>query len=399
MHSIPTLIIGGGTAGAALSCALAGRGAGAGVSIVDVDLFGTHGSNASSAGGVHCLFPDALDVRLALESVEFYRRRSASIGYREQGSLWLCDEDSLTRARAWLAVAGPLGIAADLPSISELRDRFPLLGDLSDIAGAVLTSPGGFLSPHKLRVHYLNRAQAGGVSLMDGWQVVAVAGEHAPFRVGLKRVAPRSVRKVLTGPLDSAADLVVEAGRVVNAAGPWSARVAALYGGTLPVRAGSRQIVMLRQPAVDLQSLPVCIDGPQNLAFRGGEFDRKPCVMAGGESADRDDRIDFSTRPYAEAMEGRLVRRIPALAGAELLRTWSSHDDASTDGRPVIGPVPGRDGLFNFNGLSVRQTSVAHALAEGLAGWMTAGRWQPDLPLDELTEWRFAPHAAPALGR
>src|SRR5437899_2273107 len=68
MHLIPTLIIGGGLAGASLACALAERGLGGNVTIVDVDLFGRYGSSATSAGGVQALSPHSLETRLALRS-------------------------------------------------------------------------------------------------------------------------------------------------------------------------------------------------------------------------------------------------------------------------------------------------------------------------------------------
>src|SRR5438309_529660 len=132
MHSIPTLIIGGGTAGASVACALAERGAGAGVTIVDVDLFGRFGSSASSAGGVNSLFPDPLDVRLAVESMAFLRSIASKIDYHEQGSLWLCGAETLDRAVRWVETARPLGVQADVLTPAATRERFPVLEDLLD---------------------------------------------------------------------------------------------------------------------------------------------------------------------------------------------------------------------------------------------------------------------------
>lgn len=395
MHSIPTLIIGGGTAGASVACALAERGAGAGVAIVDVDLFGRFGSSASSAGGVNCLFPDPLDVQLAVESIAFFRSIASKVDYREQGSLWLCGPQALDRARRWIETAKALGIEAEVLTPAATRERFPVLEDLSGVEGAVLTHEGGFVSTHKLRMHYLNHAQAGGVELMDHWQAVRIEGDGPPFRVTLRQVGPRWVKRALTDGADKGAELMVAAERIVNAAGPWSPRVAQTYGRTLPIEPESRQMFLVAaKPDVDFGSLPVIIDGPQDIALRAGEFDRKPAVLVTGSSSAG--RIDYAQQTYQSDVELRLVRRVPKMAGASQCRAWVAYDDYSADRRAIVGPVPGRSGLFNFNGLSARQTSTAHAMARAMAERLVTGRWPQGLNLDELSEARFAKAEIPA---
>ncbi|HEY2585413.1 MAG TPA: FAD-dependent oxidoreductase [Tepidisphaeraceae bacterium] len=389
MHSIPTLIIGGGTAGASVACALAELGAGVGVTIVDVDLFGRLGSSASSAGGVNCLFADSLDVRLAVESIAFFRSLASKIDYHEQGSLWLCGPETLGRARQWVETARPLGVEADVLAPAATRERFPLLDDLSDVAGAVLTHAGGFVSPHRLRIHYLNRAQAGGVELMDHWQVVRIEGNAPPYRVTLRQVGPRSVKRALTDGAEKGDELPIAAERIINAAGPWSSRIAEIYGRRLPIAPESRQMFLVAaKPGVDLRPLPVFIDAPQDIAFRYGEFDRKPALLVTGSSSAG--RIDYAQQTYQSAVEPKLIKRAPNMAGADVYRAWVAYDDYSADRRAIVGPVPGLPGLFNFNGLSARQTSTAPAMARAMAERLITGRWPDGLNLDELSEARFA---------
>lgn len=397
MHSIPTLIIGGGTAGASVACALAERGAGAGVTIVDVDLFGRFGSSASSAGGVNCLFPDPLDVRLAVESIGFFRSAASKIDYHEQGSLWLCGPQTLARARQSIDTSRPLGVEADVLAPAATRERFPFLDDLADVEGAILTHAGGFVSTHKLRIHYLNHAQAGGVELMDHWQVVAIEGAASPYRVTLRQVTARSVKRALTEGVEKGSELTIAGERIINAAGPWSPRVAEMYGSRLPIAPESRQMFLVAaHPEVDLRPFPVVIDAPQDIAFRYGEFDRKPAVLVTGSSLAG--RIDYAQQTYQSAVEPRLIKRVPKMAGAGLYRAWVAYDDYSADRRAIVGPVPGRAGLFNFNGLSARQTSTAHAMARAMAELLTTGRWPDALDLDEMGEARFrqSPSAATA---
>jgi glycine/D-amino acid oxidase-like deaminating enzyme len=397
MHSIPTLIIGGGTAGASVACALAEHGAGAGVTIVDVDLFGRFGSSASSAGGVNCLFADPLDVRLAVESMAFFRSIASKIDYHEQGSVWLCGPETLARARQSVETARSLGVEADVLTPAATREQFPILEDLSDVEGTVFTHAGGFVSTHRLRIHYLDHAQAGGVALMDHWQVARIEGGASPFRVTLRQIGPRSVKRALTEGVVKGDELTIAAERIINAAGPWSPRVAEMYDRRLPIAPESRQMFLVAPKfEVDLRPLPVFIDAPQDIAFRYGEFDRKPAVLVTGSSSAG--RIDFAKQTYQNTVERKLIQRLPKMNGADVYRAWVAYDDYSADRRAIVGPVPGLRGLFNFNGLSARQTSTAHAMARAMAELLITGHWPDGLNLDELSEARFAqpPSAAGA---
>ena len=63
----------------------------------------------------------------------------------------------------------------------RLREKFGVLDDLSDVAGVTFTPFDGRFSPHRLRMHYLDHAQAGGVQVLDRWEVVAIEGSAEPW--------------------------------------------------------------------------------------------------------------------------------------------------------------------------------------------------------------------------
>src|SRR5438876_5533796 len=112
-------------------------------------------------------------------------------------------------------------------------------------------------------MHCLEHAQGGGEQILGRWEVVAIEGTKAPYVVRMLKVSPRKVKRVLSdaaaddekAPFDVAQgsrqasvreELVVCSRRIVNAAGPWSTKIARLYGRELPVAPLPRQVYLLR---------------------------------------------------------------------------------------------------------------------------------------------------------
>ena len=406
MHAIPVLIIGGGIAGTSLACSLAERQAGNGVSIVDVDFSGKYGSSHLNGGGVRATFAEPLNIQLSLASLKYYRQVAGLVDFRQRGYLWMYDSKLWEQAREFLPRIRSYGLPVDELSPAELKRKYPILGDVSDLGGATLTPQDGRLSPHKLWVHYLNKAQAGGVEILDRLQVVAIEGDRAPFRVTLRRVKPRLTKKVLTDGVAATVtasvttkaepgdELTVEAGVLVNAAGPWAPEIARLYGRELPVTALPRQVFLLRHPTVDLEPLPFFIDYPQEIYFRHLERDRKSLTLVSWSDPNEPHRIDFSYHSdayYREHVEPRLVKRIPAMRDAELAGGWVGHYEMSPDKGAIMGPVPGRVGLFNYNGLSAHGVMQSRGLGDALATFLVNNRWPIGLNLEPLQEGRFEP--------
>ena len=189
-------------------------------------------------------------------------------------------------------------------------------------------------------------------------------------------------------------ELVVRAQRVVNAAGPWCSKIAKLYGDELPVAPLPRQVYLLKHAAVNLEPLPFFLDYPQDIYFRYYERDRQPCTLVSWSDPDEQSRIDFTNhgQAYYEAhVKPRLVKRIAALADAELVGGWVGHYELSPDKGAIIGPVPGREGLHNYNGLSAHGVMQSRALGDALAEFLVRGAWPAEMNLDGLSASRFGP--------
>jgi sarcosine oxidase subunit beta len=402
MHTIDTLIIGGGIAGASLACSLAERDSGAGVAIVDVDLWGKYGSSELNGGGVRCTFEEPINIRISLASTRYYLEHADKFDFRQRGYFWMYDDELWEQSKRFLPLVRSFGLPVEELSREQVKQKFPILEDVSDLAGATFTPFDGRLSPHRLRMHYLDHAQRGGVQVLDRWEVVGIEGTCCPYTVRMRRVNPRSIKRILTDQKTDAAkrqaaaedELIVRANKVINAAGPWAPEIAKLYGRELPVTPLPRQVYLLRHPSVDLEPLPFFLDYPQDIYFRHYERDRKPCTLVSWSDPDEPTRVDFTSHGveyYEQHVKPRLTKRIAKLAEAELVGGWVGHYELSPDKGAIIGPVPDRPGLYNYSGLSAHGVMQSRALGEALAHHLLTKSWPAELDLEELGEARFGP--------
>jgi sarcosine oxidase subunit beta len=165
-----------------------------------------------------------------------------------------------------------------------------------------------------------------------------------------------------------------------------------MYGKQLPVTAMARQVFLLRHEDVNLESSPFFIDYPQDIYFRHIERDRRPLTLVSWSDPNEPRQIDFAHRGetyYREHVQPRLVKRIARLADAELANGWAGHYELTPDKSAIVGPVPGREGLFNLNGLSAHGVMQSRALGYAMATLLKTGKWPVDMNLDELNESRF----------
>jgi glycine/D-amino acid oxidase-like deaminating enzyme len=188
--------------------------------------------------------------------------------------------------------------------------------------------------------------------------------------------------------------MVISARRLVNAAGPWAPRVAKLYGGELPITPLPRQVYLLEHPQIDLEPLPFFIDYPQEIYFRHYERDRKPCTLVSWSDPKEHAGISFDYHGdnyYQQHVAPRLSKRIAAMRDAKLVGGWVGHYELTPDKGAIVGPVPKRNGIFNYNGLSAHGVMQSWGLGDAMAQLLTSGNWPADLNLDELREDRFGP--------
>ena len=331
------IVVGSGVVGA--SCAQAASHLGAEVVLADAAMPG----QATAAGaGIVCpwasdLAGDRAWYGLACASARHYPGLVAElaelgeteVGYRQVGALILAESvqqqaDMRQQLLARRATAPEIGEVAGLAG-AEARALFPpLRGDRA----AVLVG-GACRVDGRLLAGALARAAA-----RQG-AVIAAGRARLTCRAG------RAVGVTLDGQL-------VEADAVVAATGAWTRAFLEPAGVAVAVTPQRGQIVHLSVEPADTSRWPVVLprgSGHYLLAFDGSR------VVAG---ATRETGAGFEYRVTAGGLAqvlGQALAVAPGLAGARHLETRVGFRPMGPDPRPLLGPVPGVDGLVVATGL------------------------------------------------
>jgi FAD-dependent oxidoreductase domain-containing protein 1 len=162
---------------------------------------------------------------------------------------------------------------------------------------------------------------------------------------------------------------------VVNAAGPWAARVAAMAGIDLPVRARARSVFVLACPE-SLPGCPLVID-PSGFWLRpeGQHF------LVGAPPRPEEDADDRPLEPdhalFEEAIWPALAERVPALERLKVVNAWAGYYEMNTfDQNGIVGAHPSLPNLYLANGFSGHGIQQAPAVGRGIAELILHGRYR-----------------------
>jgi glycine/D-amino acid oxidase-like deaminating enzyme len=333
------MVIGGGLAGLCTAYYLAREGAD--VLLVDRDEAGMAASTAN-AGSLHAQLlsydfdddtpedggPAAYTLPLAPRSIALWKEIAAeageSLGIRTEGGLMLATNAA---EMAWLrrksAMERRWGTESHVLGANELRDLAPALAE--GLAGADFVPAEGYGDPLRGTLAVRRLALLHGARVLTGAEVTAVARDGAAWRVGTTR-----------------GDVV--AGHVVNATGPWAARIGRMVGLDLPVT-GTVQQVIVTEPAPTLTRHLIALAN-RHLSLKqqaSGGF------LIGGGWFGGFDPDTGRTQALRRSIEGNLsvcAQVLPVLHGLSFIRCWTGINSA-IDRAPILGEAPGLPGFFN----------------------------------------------------
>ena len=179
---------------------------------------------------------------------------------------------------------------------------------------------------------------------------------------------------------------------VVMAAGVWSAGFGNQLGFQIPVRPLKGERLLLRYAG---EPLPVLISSPK----RGHMISRLDGLLSVGSTGGRDyDQqeshlgTEYDRQPTdAARMEllSRAVDVFPDLADAELVQQLAGSRPLSPDGRPIIGPIPGWEGIYLATGHTTKGIHLGPITGRIIADYVTHGRPQFPADLDAFLPRRF----------
>jgi len=87
-------------------------------------------------------------------------------------------------------------------------------------------------------------------------------------------------------------------------------------------------------------------------------------------------------------IETLIAQRMPAFEDGMVTAGWTGPYDITPDWNPIVGPVPGHEGLHVAVGFSGHGFKLAPTIGEGLA--QTALGQEPRIPISDYSLERFA---------
>jgi sarcosine oxidase subunit beta len=379
MERFDAIVIGGGVIGASIACHLARFGAGR-VLLLERDRLGG-GTTAQSSCIVRTHYSVRSNVALARAALAIFGDfpaylddAEAECGLNRCGLMLVAPEGNQAAAlRATLAVQRQAGIPAHELDADEARRIHPLL-DFGDDPVIGFEPGAGYADAWLTLSAFARGARRRGATIREG---VAVTG--------LVRNGPRVVGvETSQGP--------IAAGVVVSAQNIWSRELAAWTATDIPLRYSRHEVMTLEGATGYAGRLPVVMDwaAPGGIYFRsyggrqvlvGDTGDGE--IIAAPDTAQADVALD-----HVADIGAKLARRMPAFADAGLAATWTGVYDITPDWNPVLGPLPGVDGLlvaFGFSGHGFKLSPVVgRMIAQSALGLA------PDLPLAPYSIERFA---------
>ena len=330
------------------------------LAVIERDPTYARASTPLSLGGVRIQFRLKENILMSLHAQEVFGRFAEDmavdgekpfINFRQEGYLYLIDSAGHPAAMESMALQKQLGCKVDWWSPEEIKIQFPLLS-LEGFVGATFGPRDGYLDPYAVMMAYRTKAISLGAHYISD-EVVELT------KFGCR----------LTG-VRLASGQILNAGVVVNAAGPWAAEVARSAGVDLPISPTRRQVFAVK-PSIPLERpLPLVI-APSGLYFRS---ETGGLILVGRSLEEDKVGFDFSwewTR-FTEVLWPELVKIVPTFETLRLIRGWAGlYEMNRLDENAILGSWPDLEGLYLINGFS------GHGLQQSPA----AGRYLAELIL------------------
>jgi glycine/D-amino acid oxidase-like deaminating enzyme len=344
------IVIGAGVQGTSLAFHLASRGAR--VTVIERSTIAA-GATGRSSGLVRMHYDLLAETKLAWASfpwfTEWAERVGGECGFTRTGFLWIEPADGDDRLRKNVASHQALGIQTSVVDAEEIRRISPALA-VGDGEVAAYEPDSGYADPSGTASGFLRAARGLGASLVQGAAVTAITVS------GGRVTGVETTKGAFAAPV------------VVNVAGGWAARVAALAGLEIPVTVWRHDTGYLGAPEGMPRPLPVVIDNAREMYLRpeGSEL-----VLIGLEDENEldgsPDRETSNARPgFADVATDRIIGRVPALADGTFRSAHSGQDGLTPDQRPILGAA-GPDGFYLDCGHSGTGFKAAPAVGLGMA--------------------------------
>ena len=359
-RSADALVVGAGVVGLSVALALQGSGA----DVVVVDRSGVaEGQSGVQPGGVRLQWGTTVNCRLALESHAWWRAAEETLaspvplGFSACGYLFVAhSEAALARLRENVGIQNEAGVPSRIVSPGEASELLPGLRP-EPLVGASYCADDA----------YMGQPQA----------AVAAIARHLDVRIAaVEAVVPDGAGWALETTAGR-----VTAPAVVLAAGADTADLVAPLGVELPIGLEPRHL-FLSEPIGERLLEPLVVSSERRFAAKQLQSGRVLASDLGATGAPETEAPVW--RRHVRAVIDELL---PVLEYVGLDVIASGAYDVTPDRQPILGPLPGHDGLHVAAGFSghgfMMAPAIGRIVAAGVAG-------ESDAVLDVLDCRRFA---------
>ena len=352
------VIVGAGVMGASIAFHLARRQAGS-IVVIDKDHVGRGASGRSTALiRMHYSFPP--EVQLALVSLHVFQHWREVVGepgdFHKTGFVRIVHTNESERLKLNVEMQRKLGVNVRLISRAELRELEPDWA-VDEVELAAYEPDSGYGDGAGVANDFLCRARDQGVTYLPKTQAAALLVESG------------RVRGVVTDHGEIAAPVVVVA------TGPWTRPLVAVAGYDLPIENEYHQVAILKNAPGMKSGGCACIDSVTATYFRSDGQDKFLLGdFYGQRGVDPDNFPQRASDDLLEEIIERACRRVPKLENAEVMRGVTGVYDMTPDSRPILGEIPGIDGLYVCAGFSGMGFKISPAIGLVMSELLLDGR-------------------------
>lgn len=365
MARYDVVIIGGAIVGSSIAYYLRDEGFTGSIALIERDPQFANAATTLSCASIRQQFSIPENIRLSQFTLGLFRRlkdefgADADIGFREGGYLILAGENGLPILKANHEAQMAEGADIVLEDAEQLARRFSWISTEGITAGAYGRTGEGWFDAHAMLGLFRKALKTKNVDL--------ITAEVA----GIERQGNRVTAVTL------ATGEKLEAGTIINAAGPNAGKVSAMAGLVLPVGPRKRNVFVF-EARDRFDDMPLMVD-PSGVYVRpeGSMY-----ITGGAESEDGEpaaDPQDFNPDwgLFEEVIWPALATRVPAFEAIKATRAWVGHYDYNAlDQNAVIGPHPEVENFIFANGFSGHGLQQAPAVGRALAELIVHGGYR-----------------------
>ena len=381
------VIIGGGVVGASVLYHLTKLGW-KDVLLVEKGIL-TCGSTWHAAGGMHTINSDPNVARLQTYTIDLYKEieeiSGHSLGLHMTGGIMLASSDSrVDFLRQMQARSKVLGQNLEFVDMDYVEKILPI-ADVSHFKAALYDPLQGHLDPVGVTTAYAKAAKKSGAEIIEGNRVLGIKRHKS----GNWEVQTQK-GNILTK-------------HVVNAGGLWAREVGRMTGLELPIQAMAHQYLITEDidivknhtenwvtHAVDFDAECYLRQEINGILLGTYEPNGKPWMPQKAPWDFESQLLPDDLEQIAENLEQAFVH-YPALSKAGIKQVVNGPFVFGPDGNPLIGPVPGQEGLWLAVGV-MAGFSQGGGVGLTLSQWMVNGT--PSLDIWAMDNARYGPWAS-----